>query len=312
MKTSCLIRESQNQVNIPEIHTIIGGFVRGGESGRARKAYARQLGNSHEVYTIGKPMKQSRRTEMVIGFSDADYVGISHPHTDALVVTITVANHNVHRILMDNGSSADILYWSAFKKLNLGQERIVPTSCPLMRLTGEQVQPVGSIELQVTAGSYPRQMTVMVRFLLVDRPSIYNAIIGRMTLNELRAITSTPHLKIRFPTNHGVGEIRGDQRAARQCYNISMKECPRTSTRGSTNSTVKEKLKSFLRDNCDVFTWSHEVMPGMAPSVMAHKLNADPSFKLVRQKRRVYSAEKSKVTAEEVEKLREAEFIKKI
>jgi hypothetical protein len=81
-------------------------------------------------------MKQSRRGSMVIGFSSDDYSGMSLPHIDALVVTLTVANHNIHHILVDNGSLADILYWSAFKKLNLRQERIVPTSYPLMGFTG--------------------------------------------------------------------------------------------------------------------------------------------------------------------------------
>ena len=66
---------------------------------------------------------------MVIGFSNDDYAGILFPRTDTLVVTLIVANHNVHRILVDNGSFADILYWSVFKKLNLGQEKVVPTRC---------------------------------------------------------------------------------------------------------------------------------------------------------------------------------------
>ncbi|XP_059455075.1 uncharacterized protein LOC132185298 [Corylus avellana] len=176
-----LTSEPHNRANILEIHTIVGRFAEG-----------------------------SRRSEIVIGFSDADYVGISYPQIDALVVTLIVANHNVHRILVDNESLANILYWFAFKKLNLGQEKIVPTSCPLMGFIGEQVQPVISIELPITAGSYPRNAMVMIHFLLVNRPSAYNAIIGRTALNELRAITSTPHLKMKFSTDHGVGEVRGN------------------------------------------------------------------------------------------------------
>jgi hypothetical protein len=74
-----------------------------------RKAYARQEGGAHEVYTIGRLMKQTRRDPMVIGFSDKDFAGELQPHTDALVVTLTIANHNIHSILVDNGSLADIL-----------------------------------------------------------------------------------------------------------------------------------------------------------------------------------------------------------
>jgi hypothetical protein len=55
-------------------------------------------------------MKQSRRGSLVIGFSSDNYSSVSLPHIDALVVTLTVANHNNHHILVDNGSLADILY----------------------------------------------------------------------------------------------------------------------------------------------------------------------------------------------------------
>lgn len=67
---------------------------------------------------------------------------MSLPHTDALVITLTIVNHNTHRIL-------------------------------------------------------------------VDPPSAYNAIIGRANLDELKFVTSTTHLKIKFPTEEGVGEVRG-------------------------------------------------------------------------------------------------------
>jgi hypothetical protein len=84
-------------------------------------------------------VKQMGRDPMVIGFLDKDFAGVLQPHTNALVVMLTIANHNVHRILVDNGSLAYILYWFAFKKLDLEQEKIVPTSFPLMGFIGEQV-----------------------------------------------------------------------------------------------------------------------------------------------------------------------------
>jgi hypothetical protein len=73
----------------------------------------------------------------VIGFLDEDYAKVSFPHNDALVVTLAIANHNVHCILVNNGNSVDILYRSVFEQLNLGREKIVPTRFPLMGFTGE-------------------------------------------------------------------------------------------------------------------------------------------------------------------------------
>jgi len=80
------------------------------------------------------------------------------------------------------------------------------------------VQPVGTITLPVVVGSYPQQITKEVNFLVVDCSSSYNAIIGRPTLNSWKAITSTYHLSVKFPTEYGIGQAQGDQLAARECY----------------------------------------------------------------------------------------------
>lgn len=227
---------SRSRANIiGEIRTISGGFAGGGPTNSARKAYARQAKN-WEVYTVDRPLKSRKKESLIIGFSEDDYAGISRPHTDALVVSMQIGNHNVRRILVDNGSSADILYWSAFSHLGISREKILPAPCPLVGFAGEQVHPVGSIELPVTVGEHPRQRTIMTRFLLIDKPSAYNAIIGRAALNELEAVTSTAHLKMKFPTKEGVGEVKGDQWAARQCYNISLKDQP-----GKTDPGKHEK-----------------------------------------------------------------------
>lgn len=110
------------------------------------------------MYAVERPVKFQKKESPVTGFSDDDYAGISFPHNDALVVTLTITNHNVHQILVDSGSSADILYWSVLEKLNLGREKIVPIEYPLMEFVGEQVQPLGSIKLPMMAGTISRQV----------------------------------------------------------------------------------------------------------------------------------------------------------
>jgi hypothetical protein len=175
------------------------------------------------VYSLYRPSKAAKTESVVLSFSEEDARGVVMPHDDALVVTLTVANHGIHRILVDNGSSADILYWPAFQQMGIDRERIKPFGSPLVRFGGEVVYPIGIIPLPVTAGTTPRVSTVMVDFLVIDRPSAYNAIMGRPALNKLRVATSTYHLMMKFPTEEGVGEVRGDQLTARKCYNLSMK-----------------------------------------------------------------------------------------
>jgi hypothetical protein len=94
---------------VHEIHTISGG----GESNSAKKAYARSM--QGEVFSLHRPMKAAKMKSVVLSFSKENARGVVMPHDDALVVTLTVANHAIHRILVDNGSPADILYWPAFQ-----------------------------------------------------------------------------------------------------------------------------------------------------------------------------------------------------
>ena len=63
-----------------------------------------------------------------------------------------------------------------------------------------------------------------VRFLIVDAPSSYNILLGRPSLNSIRAIPSAYHMVIKFNIANGVGMVRGDQRVVRECYSTSMKQ----------------------------------------------------------------------------------------
>ena len=102
--------------------------------------------------------------------------------------------------------------------MRLGRDQLRPVCSPLIGFGGMKVQPVGTIPLPVVVGSYPQQITREVNFLVVDCSSSYNAIIGRPTLNNWKAITSTYHLLVKFPTKYGIGQAQGDQLATRECY----------------------------------------------------------------------------------------------
>ena len=83
---------------------------------------------------------------------------------------------------------------------------------------GDIVYPRGIVTLTVTVGTYSVQLTRQLDFLVVDCPSSYNVIIGQPTLNKWKAATSTYCLKIKFPMDDGVDEVKGDQVLARECY----------------------------------------------------------------------------------------------
>ena len=78
------------------------------------------------------------------------------------------------------------------------------------------------------------------------------------------------------------------------------------------NSIVCQALTTFLKENQDVFSWSHEDMPGNDPSIMVHRLNVSPSFPPIRQKKRVLALEQNRAITKEVYKLQEVDFIKEV
>ena len=122
--------------------------------------------------------------DQVITFSEDDARGIHQPHDDVLVVTRTIAGFITRRVLIDNGSSANIIYLPAYQQMKIDKERLRPIDIPLVGFTGDKVKPTGVVSLIIEAGMYPRQVRTLVEFLVVDCPSAYNVIISRPTFNS--------------------------------------------------------------------------------------------------------------------------------
>ena len=126
---------------------------------------------------MGSISKIARRESPIIGFLEEDARHLHHPHDDALVVSIRVGDYNVHRVLVDNGSSADILYYSAFQQMGINRAQLILTNAPLVGFGGTRVFPLGAVTLSVMVGNYPQQITRDVTFLVVDCSSAYNGIL---------------------------------------------------------------------------------------------------------------------------------------
>ena len=169
--------------------------------------------------------------------------------------------------------------------MRLEKEWLIPTNAPLVGFGGIRVYPLGAVTLSVTIRDYPQQITKVLTFLIVDCSSAYNSILGWPSLNSWKAVTSTYHLIIKFSTEYGVGEVRGDQVAACECY-IAMLEMndhqqtmrieeqwtiaelveelgevtfndlrPERTTRVGTlaSQLVRQALTTFLGENQDIF-----------------------------------------------------------
>ncbi|VFQ82001.1 unnamed protein product [Cuscuta campestris] len=189
-------------------------------------------------------------------------------------------------VLVDTGSSVNVLYLDAFKKLKLDKSMLRPLQTPLSGFTGASIEAEGQITLPVTLG-----------------PGI----------NQVRAIISMAHLCMKFYTPNGIGEERGDQKNARSCYREAVKKMtcqfeqiklvsqqvdkgeekariePDANTEeiqiDISNPERKVKIGADLQEELrteivqvltrykSLFAWSVADMPGIDRSVICHRLS---------------------------------------
>ncbi|KFK26623.1 hypothetical protein AALP_AA8G272900 [Arabis alpina] len=267
----------------------------------------RSLKQHEKLATQAQRCLVRAEVDMPIIFSEADTKGLAMPHNDPLVIEL----------------------------------RIKPNVKPLTGFDGVTTMTIGSIKLDVYAGG----ITKAVKFLIVDRPAIYNVIMGTPWLISLRAVPSTYHLCLKFPTQTGVFTIRGDQKMARTCF-VTQQQLRRVSLHISTTeqshaseprkdvsesvvidparperrvnigieliNPIRSELMQFLAGNAETFAWTAQDMKGISPSITSHRLNVDPTFKPIRQKRRKLGSERAKAVNEEVTKLLDAGSITEV
>ncbi|XP_021722839.1 uncharacterized protein LOC110690321 [Chenopodium quinoa] len=185
-----------------------------------------------------------------------------------------ITNYEVDRILIDGGSSANIIYISAFKELKLDKKDLKRVSYKVTGFNGSGLTLEGIIELSIRVGDRSRRHDVQAEFLVINSPSPYNVIMGRPLFHKICGVVSTYHLAMAYKTNEG-----------------------------------RVHLVELLRKNKDIFAFFANEMPGIDPAVVVHRLNVKEDIKPVRQKKRRFFTEKNQVIQEEVEKLLEAGFI---
>ncbi|XP_021812766.1 uncharacterized protein LOC110755794 [Prunus avium] len=347
---------------------ISGGAPLAETSNRSVKNYVRAVRHPQILSIAGGRNDKIRRLgREPITFSEEEEGGIIFPHSDPMIIRADVSEFDVGRILIDTGSSVNVLFADAFNALGIDPQHLNKDITPLLSFSGDVVKPIGSVQLPFAVGTIPRRTIIYTHFLVVDCPTAYNAIIGRTTLTKMKAMLSPHMLLLKFPTHAGVGQVRGDQLSARTCYVSATKDSARATLHEAyyvaTNVVVPngrgadkpddprdeavtpqaqpiEDLESvtlseaqpdrqvrigttlssalladfiaFLRANTEVFAWSYNDMPGIAPSVISHKLSICPTFKPIRQKWRAYDAERYEAMRLEVQKMKTIGFIQEV
>ena len=158
-----------------------------------------------------------RPIDGTIVFPPVDPTWILQPHHDALILSLEMRDFDVRRILIDLGSSADLLQTSVIGHMGRDLSGLENPGRILSGFNGATTTSLGDIVLPVQAGP----VTLNVQFLVVQDLSPFNAILGRTWLHYMKVIPSTYHQMVSFLTEDGQIDLHDNQLATRQCYQIA-------------------------------------------------------------------------------------------
>ncbi|XP_010430731.1 PREDICTED: uncharacterized protein LOC104714968 [Camelina sativa] len=156
---------------------------------------------------------------MTISFDGRDLEGLDLPHNDPLVVKLLIGESKVTRILIDTGSLVNVIFRDVLAKMEVGENDIVPECHSLTGFDGDHLMSIGTITLPIFVGGIARYF----RFAVIDKPTIYNVILGTPWLHKMKAVPSTYHQCVKFPTSKGIYTLCDNQQTARDCFLIEHK-----------------------------------------------------------------------------------------
>ncbi|XP_057725573.1 uncharacterized protein LOC130941176 [Arachis stenosperma] len=230
------------------INCISGGYAGGGQTSSARKRTYRAMLALGD--TTNNPQSVLEIPEMT--FCPTDFNCKDTNLDDPVVISLQLGDLIVRKVLLDPGSSADVLFFTTFEKMKLSTNILQPSAGDLVGFSGERVPVMGSVWLQTTLGEQPLSKTHDIQYLVVDCFSPYNLILGRPFLNRFTAIVSTVHLCVKFPVQDNlIATIHGDLQEARHCYNTSLKPIKRGCERRINSITSEQPTLAELDPRAD-------------------------------------------------------------
>ena len=204
----------------PTINYILGGPVDNQYQSKRQKRRLLRVATARARVNIIHIPYSSRAIWLIddpISFPPVNPSRVITPHHDALVLTLCI---NDFDILVDPGSTADLLQLPAFRQMNISFNKLSSASRIISGFNGATTVMMGNIALPVKAGPVVQQ----VLFLVVEDLGPYNSIVGRAWLHAMKVVHSTYHQMISYLTSAEQIDLLSSQLAARQCYQLSIQE----------------------------------------------------------------------------------------
>lgn len=149
---------------------IFGGSTAACTLRNSSKSYAREV-----IHIVGEAPKRAI-VEAIIAFDYSDLEGVKILKDDPSVIAPVIGNNQVKRYLVDNGVLVDILFYERYIKMGYTDTQFTPSNMLIFGFTGVESRVEGIIQLPVTMGMEPQQVTQMLNFVVNKAGSTYNAI----------------------------------------------------------------------------------------------------------------------------------------
>ncbi|CAJ2641456.1 unnamed protein product [Trifolium pratense] len=284
--------------NFPKALVITGGGLNKITLGSVKRKFD-ELENVCSVtpITVTKPEEDSDP----LAFYKSEVPGGSPNYQIPLLVRARMANFDVHRILVDQGSSCDVMYSGLFKTLQLSEKNLVPY---VATINGD----IAAARRCFEAAAKNLSTVATPKKTEKKNPGV-NTIGGSVDIDarltkkehqeEKQKDLADAEKKIYRPIPDGDFEL------------VPLGEDPLKGIKIGTGlpDLVKKQLIACLKDNAELFAWSAAEMPGIDPEVACHQLTLDPRASAVVQRRRKQSPEKAEAAEKAVKDLLEANFI---
>nr|AAT77397.1 putative polyprotein [Oryza sativa Japonica Group] len=268
-------------------------------------------------------------SEQKIEFSEED-----HPKTAVIpgqypiVVEPTIRNFKVARVLIDGGSSINLLFASTLDTMGIPQSELTPTDQPFHGITPQSSsRPLGKIMLPMTFGQANNFRTEQITFDVAEFDTAYNAIIGRTALAKFMAASHYAYQVLKMPGPKGTITIQGNTKLAVQCDKRSLDMVEQTPSPPATTEPPKKVTKTNKTPKPDgaikivplssanpdkTVKIGPSDMPGVPREVIEHKLMVRPDAKPVKQRLRRFAPDRKQAKREELDKLLKAGFIREV